>query len=133
MIIGVLGGLVVALAVALGVVIAIDDDGMMDGRGQMGSEDSYAEMMQSMGDLDSDAMLDHMREVLGADDFQRMMDHLSDHRSGGPMTGDPNFDQMMHRMMDGMMQHMPADADNIMPPGRDEHHETPAADVTPAR
>jgi hypothetical protein len=132
MIIGVLGALVVALAVTLGVVIAMDDDdGAMAGRSHMDADDSYAGMMQSMSDLDSDAMLDYMRDVLGADGYQRMMDHLSDHRTGGPMTGDPDVDQMMHRMMDGMMQHMPADADNIMPPGRDEHHETPAANNTP--
>ena len=132
MIIGVLGALVVAFAVTLGVVIAMDDDaGTMAGRGYMDGDDGYAGMMQAMGDLDSDAMLSHMREVLVADGFQRMMDHLADHRAGGPMTGDAEVDDMMHRMMDGMMQHMPADSDNIMPPGRDEHHETPAADSTP--
>ena len=131
MIIGVLGALVVTLAVTLGVVIAMDeDDGTMSGRAHMDGDDSYAGMMQSIGDLDSDTMLDHMRDVLGADGFQRMKDHLSEHRSGGSMTGDPNVDQMMHRMMDGMMQHMPADGDNIMPPGRDEHHETPGTTST---
>ncbi|MEX2246885.1 MAG: hypothetical protein WEC75_09365 [Dehalococcoidia bacterium] len=132
MIIGALGALGVALAVTLGAVIAMDDDdGTMAGRGHMNTDDSYAGMMQSMGDMDSNAMLSHMQEVLGTDGYQRMMDHLNDHRNGGPMTADPNVDQMMHSMMDGMMQHMPADADNIMPPGRDEHHETPATDSTP--
>lgn len=131
-IIGALGALVVALAVTLGIVIAVDDDdGGMAGRGHMNGDDSYAGMMRSMGDMDADAMLRHMRDVLGTDGYGRMMDHLNDHRDGGPMTGDPNIDQMMHSMMDGMMQHMPADANNIMPPGRDEHHETPAATPGP--
>ena len=131
MLVGALGVLVVALAVTLGVVIAMDDDDMMADRGHMNTDDGFAGMMQSMGDMDSDAMLSHMREVLGTDGYQRMIDHLNDHRDGGPMTGDASVDQMMHSMMDGMMQHMPADADNIMPPGRDEHHETPAATRTP--
>ena len=130
MIIGVLGAIVVTLAVSLGVVIAMDDDDdIVAGRGHMDGDDSYAGMMRSMGDLDSDAMLDHMREVLGTDGFQQMTEHLSDHRSGGPITGDPNVDQMMHQMMDGMMQHMPQDDVDILP-GRDEHHETPGTAST---
>jgi hypothetical protein len=131
MIIGVLAALVVALGVTLGVVIAMDDDDTVAEPGQVDGHDSYAGMMQSMGDMDSDAMLSHMREILGEGGYRRMMEHLHDHRSGGPMTGDPDVDEMMHRMMDGMMQHMPADSDNIMPPGRDEHHGTPAAGSTP--
>ena len=131
MLVGALGALVVALAVTLGVVIAMDDDDMMADRGHMNTDDSFAGMMQSMGDMDSDAMLSHMREVLGTDGYQRMLNHMADHRDGGPMTGDPDIDRMMHSMMDGMMQHMPPDRNNIMPPGRDEHHETPAATGTP--
>lgn len=131
MIIGVLGALAVVLAVTLGVAIAIDDDDTTAGRGHIDGDDSYAGMMQSMGDMDSDAMLDHMREVLGEDGFQRMTLHLSEHRAGGPMTGDSDVDGMMHQMMDGMMQHMPAERDNIMPPRRDQHHETPTPATTP--
>ena len=133
-IIGALAATAIALAVVLGVVVAMDDDddGDMAGGGHMTTGDSYAGMMQSMGDMDSDAMLGHMRQVLGVEAYQRMMDHLRDHRSGGPMTGDSDVDEMMHSMMDGMMQHMPADADNIMPPASDAHHETPAATGTPA-
>ncbi len=131
-IIGVLVAAVVALAVTLGTVVAMDDDDNMVA-GHMNADDSYAGMMESMGGMDSDAMLDHMRDVLGAAGFQRMMDHMSDHRNGGPMTGNAGIDEMMHQMMDGMMQHMPTDADNIMPPARDEHHETPVANNTPTR
>jgi hypothetical protein len=130
-IIGVLGAVAVALAVTLGVVIAMDDDDMMANRDHMTSGDSYAGMMQAMGDMNSDAMLAHMQDVLGADGYRRMIDHMNEHRAGGPMTGDAGIDEMMHSMMDGMMQHMPADVDNIMPPANDEHHMTPAAG-TPA-
>jgi hypothetical protein len=130
-IVGVLGAVAVALAVTLGVVIAMDDDDMMADRGHINGDDSYAGMMQSLGEMDSDAMLIHMQAVLGADGYRRMIAHMNDHRTGGPMTGDATIDRMMHSIMDGMMQHMPADANNIMPPGRDEHHETPAATGTP--
>lgn len=46
------------------------------------------------------------------------------------MTGMTEVDEMMHRMMDGMMAQMPADSNNILPPS-DQHHETPAASMTP--
>ena len=130
-IIGVLGAVAVALAVTLGVVIAMDDDDTLADRGHMNGDDGYVGMMQSMGVMDSNAMLAHMQDVLGADGYRRMIAHVNDHRAGGPMTGDASIDRMMHSMMDGMMQHMPADADNIMPPGRDEHHETPPATPQP--
>lgn len=130
-IVGVLVAVVAGLGITVGV-MATSDDGRNDSMSSpMDGDDAYTGMMGAMGDTDSDAMLSHMREILGADGFQRMMDHLSDHRNGGPMTGDPNVDQMMHSMMDGMMQHMPVDGDNVMPPGRDEHHVTPAATGTP--
>lgn len=131
MIIGVLGALVIALAVTLGVVLAMDEDGT-SARAHMDGDDSFVGMMQSMGALDSEAMLDHMSDVLGPDGFQRMQDHLSEHRTGGSMTRDSDVDQMMHQMMDGMMQHMPADGDDILLPESDEHHVAPAATGTPA-
>lgn len=127
LIIAVLGALGVALAVTLGVVIATDDDDMMSGQGHRDGDDHFQGMMGAMGSMDSDDMLEHMRQVLGEDGYQRMLNHMADHRDGGPMTGDTDVDEMMHQMMDGMMQHMPADQNDIMPPGRDEHHETPSA------
>jgi hypothetical protein len=125
----VIGALVVAtagLAVALAVVLASDDDdgsarmtGMMDGA----SDDHFAGLMQAMGQMNSDEMLDHTRQVLGDDGYERMLAHFADHRDGGMMTGSSAVDEMMHSMMDGMMQHMPADGGGLMPPGSDEHHE----------
>ena len=127
LIVGVVGAIAVALGVTLGIVIAMDDDDdMMSGSGShMDGGDHFQGMMGAMGSMDSDDMLGHMRNVLGEDRYERMLDHMADHRDGGPMTDDAGMDQMMHQMMDGMMQHMPADANNLMPPGRDEHHETP--------
>lgn len=122
---------VVGLTITLGLVIASDDDdggGQMSGAMDMTSDDAgnAAGMMQAMGAMDSDAMLEHMREVLGEDGYQRMLAHLNDHRTnGGAMTGDAAMDETMHSMMDGMMQHMPAGANELVPPGTDEHHETP--------
>lgn len=132
------GGLlaaVVALGVVLGVVLATDDG---DGDGATSPHvtdngDGFIGMLAAMGAMDSDTMLQHMRDVLGEDGYQRMLSHFQEHRDGGPMTGDPEVDDMMHRMMDGMMQHMPADGDNIMPPGNDQHHETPGPGITPTR
>ena len=132
-IIGVLGALAVALAVTLGVVIAVDDDDMMAGQGHIDGDDHFQGMMGAMGSMDSDDMLEHMRQVLGEDGYQRMLNHMADHRDGEQMAGNSDIDEMMHQMMDGMMQHMPADANNIMPPGRDDHHGTPAARRTPTR
>lgn len=132
----IVGGLlaaVVALGVVLGVVLATDD-----GNGDGGSmphatdtDDGFMGMMGAMAGMDSDAMLSHMRDVLGEDGYQWMLAHFQEHRDGGPMTSDPEVDDMMHRMMDGMLQHMPADSDNIFPPGNDQHHETPGPRMTP--
>lgn len=133
----IVGGLlaaVVALGAVLGVVLATDD-GNGDGSSMphaMDQDDSFMGMMAAMGNLDSDAMLTHMRDVLGEDGYERMLDHFRDHRDRGRMAGDAQVDDMMHQMMDGMMQHMPADGDGILPPGNDEHHETPGPRMTPA-
>jgi hypothetical protein len=102
--------LVVALAIGLAVSLAMDDDMHADANG-----DHFMGMMQSMGNMDSDDMLGHMREVLGEDGYQRMLSHMQDHRNGAAMPGGSSIDDMMHRMMDGMMQQMPADSGGNMP------------------
>lgn len=121
-IIGALVIVVASLAVGLAAVASDDGDSMagmrMDGR------DSYAGMMQAMGTMDSDAMLTHMREAIGDEGYRRMLDHWRDHRAGGPMAG-AGVDEMMHQMMDSMMQRMPADRGRILP--------LPTATATPAR
>jgi hypothetical protein len=60
-----------------------------------------------------------------------MLDHLRNHQNGGPMTGDPDVDGMMHQMMDGIVRHMPADRDGIVLPGNDERHQTPGPKMSP--
>ena len=129
-IIALLAAAVVILAVALVIVIASgggDDNGM---HAATGGNDSYMGMMRAMGGMDSDAMLAHMRDVLGEDGYRRMLQHFRDHRSTGPMTGDAAVDEMMHRMMDGMMGQMaPGDGDVL--PRPDERHATPT--LTPQR
>ncbi len=123
--IGALLLVVVGLGVALGIVLATDDDddGHMMNQGQ-----GIPGMMSAMADMDSDAMLAHMKEVLGEDGFQRMQQHFQDHPAGGAMTGMTDIDQMMHAMMDGMLAEMPADANNMMP--RSGHGGTAAASAT---
>lgn len=130
--IGILVAALIGLGAALGVVLATGDgegDNVIDS--MMNGNDGFAGMMGAMSSGDSDAMLAHMRDVLGEEGYQRMLTHLADHRDGAPMTGDPDVDDMMHQMMDGMMQHMPPDSDNILPPGNDAHHETPGPRMTP--
>ena len=110
-IIAALAAIAVGLAIGLVVSLAIDDDDMdMNGNHSMG-------MMQSMGNMDSDAMLEHMREVLGEDGYQRMLGHMREHRNGAATPSGSSIDDMMHRMMDGMMQQMPADSGGNMPMG----------------
>ena len=96
------------------------------------SGDGFMGMMDAMGDMDSGTFVEYMRDVLGEDGFGRMLDHMREHRDGGPMTGDPTIDDMMHRMMDGMMEHMPAD-NGVMPGDLDTHHQTPAPRRTPGQ
>ena len=133
-----IGGLlavVVGLGVALGVVLATGDAEGSNGtwhRMDSDSGDGSMSMMEAMGTMDSDAMLQHMRDALGEDGYQRMLDHMREHGAGGPMTGDPTIDDMMHRMMDGMMEHMPAD-NGVMPGDLDTHHQTPAPRRTPGQ
>ena len=121
--IGILGVAVVGLAVALGISLASAGD---DSHKQEAMGNGYAGMMGAMGTMDSDAMLARMKETLGAEGFARMQQHVQDHRSGTPATGMTDVDQMMHKMMDGMMAAMPADSSGILPQA-DAHHETPTA------
>ena len=108
-IIGALSALAIVLVIGLVVSLAMDDDDMdMNGNHSMG-------MMQAMGNMDSDAMLKHMREVLGEDGYQRMLGHMREHRNGVSTPSGSSVDDMMHRMMDGMMQQMPADSGGNMP------------------
>jgi hypothetical protein len=125
-----IGGLlaaVVALGVVLGVVLATDDG---DGNGNISPHatangDSFMGMMNAMGTMDSDSMLTNMRDVLGEEAYQRMLDHFREHQNGTATTPDPAIDQMMHQMMDGMMQHMPMDSGGMMPGGRNTQRQTP--------
>jgi hypothetical protein len=97
----------------------------------MANDTGSAGMMGAMGSKASDDMLKHMREVLGEDGYQRMLAHLADHRNGTPMAGNAAADQMMHTMMDGMIQSMPAGGGSVLPPGNDQHHELPVPATTP--
>ena len=125
-------GLLVAVVAALGITVGVlaagtgGDDGNDGMATHMDTDDAYMGMMGAMGGMDSDNMLEHMREILGEDGYNRMMGHFQDHRNG-TMTGDAEVDGMMHRMMDGMMQHMPQDNQDVLPPGVDQHHEPPVA------
>jgi hypothetical protein len=123
-----LGIAVVGLSAALVVVLATDDDEGADTTPaaihQMAMDDDFVGMMGAMADMDSDAMLRHMRAILGEDAYGQMLAHMQEHQSGGPTTGDPDIDAMMHSLMDGMMQHMPEDAGGNMPSGMDDHHQT---------
>ena len=123
---------VVGLGTALSVVIANGDgESGTSNRGMMNGDDGFAGMMGAMGSMDPDAMLTHMRDVLGEGGYRGMLDHWRDHRNGGAMTSDPAIDEMMHRMIDGMIEHMPQDRDGLLPPNSDRHHKTPGAGMTP--
>lgn len=114
----IIGTLVVVsalLAVGLGVALTRPSTNGAAARMPMSMNDPYVGMMQSMGNMNSDAMLTHMREVLGEDGYRRMQEHWRTHRAGGTMTGNPGVDEMMHQMMDSMLQRMPADRDRIFP------------------
>lgn len=133
--VGVLVVVVVGLAIAVGMMAADDDrDDSMLTNHMMGDDGGYVGMMGAMGRMDSDDMLRHMREVLGEDGYQRMLTHLADHKSSSPMTGNAAVDQMMHAMMDGMMQNMPMEGGTVLPPENDQHHDdspTPASTPVP--
>jgi hypothetical protein len=115
--ISVLGVSTVALAVALAVVLATDDDGADDDVHAMGN--GYAGMMGAMAMMDSDAMLERMREVLGEDGYEAMLQHMQDHRDGSAGAMGPGADGMMHQLMDGMLSMMPADSGGHMFPNDD--------------
>jgi hypothetical protein len=109
----VLGVATMALAVALGVVLATDDDGNRDDHPMA---TGYGGMMGAMAAMDSDGMLERMREILGEDGYRAMLGHMQEHKAGaaGPMA--PGVDGMMHQMMDGMMSMMSRDSDGRMFP-----------------
>jgi hypothetical protein len=116
-IIGVLAAAVIALSVALGVALASDTDDN-DGVLRMRSDsDGYMGMMGAFGRMDSDGMLGMMQTVLGPDGYDAMLEHFGEHRGGVEMPYATGGDGMMHRMMDGFFQRMPADEDNLMPMG----------------
>lgn len=125
-IVGLLVATVIGLAITVGV-MATDDDHDNARSHMMGSDSGYQGMMGAIGEMDSADMLQHMREVLGEDGYQRMLAHMAQHQSGDAMPNDAGMDQLMHRMMDGMMGQMPMANGTVMPPGSDSHHETPTA------
>lgn len=120
-------GLVVVLALAvagLGVALGV---ALSDGDSDSHSADSgYPGMMMAMGNMDTSVMLERMKEVLGPDGFQKLMDHMRN-EAGMPATAGAGIDQMMHRMMDGMLSQMPMDSAGQLPSGG--HHES----TTPAK
>ncbi len=115
-IIGTLSVVVAVLAVLLTVSLTANRGGTPGvGAMPMNMSDPYVGMMQAMGGMNSDVMLTHMREVLGEDGYGRTTAHWRNHRAGGPVTGDPAVDELMHQMMDSMMQRMPADRGGMLP------------------
>jgi hypothetical protein len=106
-----LSAAVVALVVGLVVALAWDHDpDHMNARGN-----DYVRMMDAMGRMDSDEMLDRMRVILGEDRYQDMLAHMAQHRNGTAAAPGSGIEGMMHMMMDGMMNQMPADRNNMMP------------------
>ncbi len=111
----VLGVAVAGLALALGIALARDNDDSPSMRPGM---NGYAGMMGAMAMMDTETMLERMREVLGDDGYQAMLDHMQAHRNGTAGDTLPGVDGMMHRLMDGMMSMMPADAGGHMFPNQ---------------
>jgi hypothetical protein len=107
----VLSAVEVALAVGLVAALAWDHDpDHMNAR-----SNDYMRMMDAMGRMDSDETLDRMQAILGEDRYQEMLAHMAEHRRGTATAPGGGIDGMMHMMMDGMMNQMPADRDNTMP------------------
>lgn len=101
---------IAVLVVSIAVIAATSDD---DHMGRVNND--YMGMMGAMGRMDSDDMLARMHSILGEQDYQQMLAHMAAHRAGGAMGDDAGINGMMHRMMDGMMQQMPADENDVMP------------------
>jgi hypothetical protein len=98
----------IGLSAGLGIAAAQDDSNPApNGSGYMG-------MMASFGDMNSAAMLARMKEVLGDSAYQQMLQHMQADRSGANPADDPAIDQMMHRIMDGMLGQMPMGNSGIM-------------------
>lgn len=124
---------VIALCVALAVALANSGDDGSRASNRSGDRDAYVGMMGAMGAMDSDAMLGHMRAVLGDDAYARMLDHLDAHKQGATMVPDSDVDQMMHAMMDGMMEHLQSNGGGMMGSGGNRHHVTPSPAASPSR
>lgn len=122
--VGFLSALVITLAMTLGVALTRgDDDNPSVAHSPDG--DQFAGMLEAIASMDSAAMLGHMKEILGDEGYQRMVSHMDKHQSGSK-SNDADVDRMMHKVMDGMMGHMPAEPGQVLPPASDEHHRTPA-------
>lgn len=116
-IIGALIVIVLIMGATLAVAVSRNNNNATGVREQehMHGGDAYTAMMQAMGEMNADAMLAHMREVLGEDGYRRMLEHWRNHRAGAPMADSAGVDEMMHQMMDAMMQRMPPDRDHTLP------------------
>jgi hypothetical protein len=111
-----LAAMVVVLAIALGVALASDNSN--DSTPRMASDgDGYMGMMGAFGRMDSGEMLSMMQAVLGPEDYLAMLEHFGEHSGGAQMPHATGVDGMMHRMMDGFFERMPADENNLMPMG----------------
>lgn len=108
MTIGVLLIAVIGLAVGLTFALIDDGNGMHDGG------DGYQGMMGAFAEHDTEEMLARMRQVLTPDEYDRMVEHIDAHKGAADMPPDAGMDQMMHRMMDGMMAEMPMDGSGMI-------------------
>lgn len=102
-----------ALALALGIVLA-SDNGEADSGHRM--DEGYGGVAEAMAAMDSEAMLPRMRDLLGEQRYAAIVEHMQDHRDDTAEPHGADADGMMHEMMDGMMSTMPADAGGHMFP-----------------
>lgn len=102
-----LGGIIVGALLMASVALAAGGENNGDSKmGRMGNNQQFMGMMSSLGSMDYGEMQDHIREVLGDDAYARMLDHMDDNHQAMPMSGTASIDQMMHYMMDGMLDAM---------------------------
>ena len=137
--VGGLAVVVLTLGIALSVALAKGNNGSTGvmatnmggpGNGAAGMMSTTAgmdstAMMSAMAGMDSTAMLAHMKEILGEDGFNRMQQHFQAAGTDPSMTGMTATDQMMHKMMAGMMTGAPANP-GMTPGPSGGHHTTPA-------
>jgi hypothetical protein len=62
-------------------------------------------------------MLGMMQGILGPEGYEEMMKHFEEHSSGTQMPYGSGVEGMMHQMMDGFFERMPANEDGMMPMG----------------